>query len=53
MFLNSSMHITRSCIVFQAYKSFAARRHLNDAKPVGLEDFSHDQLFFIAYAQVR
>ena len=53
MFFNSSMHITRSCIVSQAYKSFAARRHLNDAKPVGLEDFSHDQLFFIAYAQVR
>jgi len=37
---------------YSAYKSFAARRHLNDAKPVGLEDFSHDQLFFIAYAQM-
>ena len=50
--LNSSAHIIRSCIVFQAYKSFVARHHLNDAKPVGLEDFSHDQLFFVAYAQV-
>ena len=37
---------------FQAYKNFISRNGINEKKPSGLSGLSHDQLFFVGYAQV-